>query len=566
MAIETSHPLSRSQPLEIPSIITGDRPVPHSSPLYTFILISSLLSSSLIAVGCIEDRVGARLDADRTSQQSGGQREASEALDDSVGEEAEAALDVAIDGRPTPSLIDMNMDIDGSPDAISPPLGGHSDGVDMMTDEVDRLPDFAPPIEVTPPEAEDERCDGRDNDLDGRVDEEVSNACGGCTPLEGQSCVSWTAQMVQGMDALLDPTRIIGLAASVRDTERFELGDVECLRVISPQGPISALGRASLTSPLADLTLIEDESRPGRYRPILMEPPFTLHRPGDRVELSWTGEDSLTPDDPMSIPEGRLSLTSPARLNTSNQSSLQPILDLFTRNPNIDSDFPRLRWSAIPQDLEIPEGQEDVLTLYVGGSKSLFQQGDYRGIQHYQMNASLVDDGLFILPLTEADGLEGSSTWVFLERSRRAWLNFGLHSVTAKIGHRVELRQSGVSMGGDSPPPFELTSPDPLDPRVDPQEGLELSWTTPESGFEGALTVSLILSGVARTEQLICSVSEPELGGLLIPPEHLNFWPTTMGSLRQVSLKADLKSIELSAPDRGQYRSSVSLILRLSSP
>ena len=121
-------------------------------------------------------------------------------------------------------------------------------------------------------------------------------------------------------------------------------------------------------------------------------------------------------------------------------------------------------------------------------------------------------------------------------------------------------------MGGDSPPPFELTSPDPLDPRVDPQEGLELSWTTPESGFEGALTVSLILSGVARTEQLICSVSEPELGGLLIPPEHLNFWPTTMGSLRQVSLKADLKSIELSAPDRGQYRSSVSLILRLSSP
>ena len=86
MAIETSHLLSRPHP----SNLKRDRRAPRSSASQysSSSLTCSLLSLSLLIVGCIEDRVGARLDADRTSQQNGGEREGGERHDERGGEEA----------------------------------------------------------------------------------------------------------------------------------------------------------------------------------------------------------------------------------------------------------------------------------------------------------------------------------------------------------------------------------------------------------------------------------------------------------------------------------------------
>ena len=125
--------------------------------------------------------------------------------------------------------------------------------------------------------------------------------------------------------------------------------------------------------------------------------------------------------------------------------------------------------------------------------------------------------------------------------------------------------------------PFEIRSPSPSAPSVDPAQGLTIEWSALEGQvLTGTLTLSLLLSSPTRTEQIQCIFDPPSQmeeetdealylqgGTFTIPPEYLSFWPDTPDSLKQLNLRYDAKNIQFSFPDRGQYKESVSLILKL---
>ena len=138
--------------------------------------------------------------------------------------------------------------------------------------------------------------------------------------------------------------------------------------------------------------------------------------------------------------------------------------------------------------------------------------------------------------------------------------------VLASIGHRYEARRSGGSEQNRDLANLEIISPDPNAPEPSVvQDGLRIAWRfINDQNSAESFAVSLILYDAIWSENLTCVLSDPNQSELLIPATQLEFWPQGPQSVRQITLSSEQKRLELGYPDRGVWRLSESLILRLS--
>jgi hypothetical protein len=484
--------------------------------------------------------------------------------DDAEVEEDQGGEDMVTDMRLTPEdeggMIDTDADVDAGA-------------------EVDDWPELDLPL----PEVEEERCDGIDNDLDALTDEGVSNPCGGCGPLDEEvGCVAWRVNLVQTQSFAdsssiepereinageLDPQRLVTLSASVSFYEEFTVEGARCERYSASQSWEGArsFGDASLDTPRASLTLRPNPTQPGRYRALGEDDPFNIHRPQDEVNFAWDGWSNPAVNPPQPIIEpGELSLRSPELVRLATDDELVRVIEALQR-PEDELATPEqvsLRWVAEPQ------GQEAgaPLTFYVGGSQSLLRSGAYQEIRHYLLSAQLFDDGRLDFELPSEFRAPGSAIWVYLERAHQVGAVQGEHPIFMRVGHRAERRSSAAGGAPSSPVALELLNPLADQPEPDvTADGLTVRWRLTDPGAPPErVVVSLILYDTLWTEQVACLVDDPSLGAITLPASRLGFWPTGPQSVRQLTLRADTKSLGFSYPDRGLLRRSDSLILRLS--
>ena len=194
----------------------------------------------------------------------------------------------------------------------------------------------------------------------------------------------------------------------------------------------------------------------------------------------------------------------------------------------------------------------------------------YRKIAHAQMNVVLEDDGYFDWPAELVD-LPLRSHWVYLDRSQIQWVDFGPHSLQTQISARNEFRTSIDPLQSrfmdQVDQNFMIISPSPENPQVQPQNGLEISWTQgsiPQGPVGRMPLISLIFKDNQRTDLILCEL-ETSSNRLLLPSEAFSFWPIGSQSIRQLTLRNTFKEIIFESPDRGQLTQGVSLILQLQS-
>jgi hypothetical protein len=405
-----------------------------------------------------------------------------------------------------------------------------------------------PPLEASP-----EICDGIDNDLDYWIDEEVSNPCGGCTPMEEQGCMSWQWQMIQGESTTLNTNRILSAAAYVSEYQDFNLDNAECILYVSPTQSVGSLGLARLESPLASLQLQVDPMQRGRYQVVpSLEEDIILHRPTDQVTLYWNGWQS-TQNQWSDVTAGELTLTSPPFMEESVRSSLQDLIQTLGDQTDHGNDL------SLPIYWQPAETGQ--VHLYIGASRLRVRQGDYQVIDHYQVQGHLADDGIFNFPLIPEMIHPQYSIWVYLERREHAFVDLGQHHLVGRIGHRVEVRQSAIA-GDSSALAMRLISPDPQMVEIDPTQGIRVAWES-TAVLDHPATVSLVRYDLTRVEQLICRMQDTQSRSVVIPSEWLTFWPQGPGSFKQITVRIDDKIQNFTLPDRGYIRSSTSLILPL---
>jgi hypothetical protein len=211
-------------------------------------------------------------------------------------------------------------------------------------------------------------------------------------------------------------------------------------------------------------------------------------------------------------------------------------------------------------------GEADgTLRLFAGGSRSQFNRGGYRGIFHYQLDVRLADDGEFTVgPALSRLGLSDSSIWVYLRRENYRRVVIGPHAVELAAASRAELRASG-NLDAQDPPAFQITSPSPDAPRIEPGLPVTIRWTAPPA--EGPLTISLIYGDAEGLESRYvgCEVAHPETGELVLPAEATLGWPVEPDATRLLTVRQDLATVEVPAgsADRGQITYAYSLLLPL---
>ncbi len=415
------------------------------------------------------------------------------------------------------------------------------------------LPDAGSPDAFVPPDAcvpVDEVCDGVDDDCDGAIDEGIANPCGGCGPVPETGCQAWRVEMTQDPQGTLDPDRIVALLAGIGAYETREIPGGVCDAVTLPDQPMDAhLGVVQVVSPRRRLFLLpEYDARLGghRYAAQDVEGRVDVHRGGDVVEVEAAGGAVL----------GRFegSITAPEPLDEVEAGDLEGLLDVARG----DADEARIAWE--PAGL----GGVGTVRLFVGGSRPLFTSPSYRGIEHYQLDAVLADDGDFAPPRGFfGAGVPDSSVWVWMARERSRRVIMGGHSVTLSAGQRVELRGNGP-LAADEPHPFDVVSPAPEDARLFEGRPLVVGWTALPEG-KGPLVVSLTLidgeSGVTR--QVACVADAPDAGQLVLPADLIGEVPTGAGDLRQLSVRWGLADETLEEPDIGRLTRSATVILQL---
>ena len=448
------------------------------------------------------------------------------------------------------------VDSAGGRDRDVPPTdaGVPTPGEDAVAAEDDAGADSAPaPTDATPPEPDaapiPEACNGEDEDGDGRVDEGVANACGGCGGIPPGGCQAWSINLVQDGEALLDPSRVVFRAANILGTSTFAVDNGQCdqIRIATTADPDGHLGEVAITAVL-DALALSPGTHPATGAPTYdTDPPSSplrLHQSGDVVTVSATGGRAVAPFE--------TALTAPETLSAVDAASLDPWI-AAARGEGADAPL-NLSWVAGSGDLR----------LYVGGSKQVFGLTPfYRAIEHYLLDIALDDDGELSLPGDLfGEGSPNSSVWAYLSRTRSQQLPLDQHAVALEIGQRVERRASGGAEEADSPP-FQIVNPSPNERVVQAGFPLPVRWSALPPGV-GPLTVQLLFRNEAIEEQHVisCTVEDPVLGALEIPAEIMAAWPEDAG-FRQLSLRWPLFTQPVAGEDEGGLSRSLTMILRL---
>lgn len=412
-----------------------------------------------------------------------------------------------------------------------------------------------PPVQTTP----EILCDGNDDDADQKVDEGIANPCGGCLAMDDLGCEAWVFDFVQDETQLLNPSRIVGLSAKILQASTFETENANCETYVLPRTTQSHLGvihvdvMRDLNQNMNTLDLIPtyDQNR-GRYNYLSSDNEISkqLYQAGDLISASWPGDrDQL-------LGTGAISVLAPLGLEESDDIALNQILDRYrTDGSNMPNSDP-IRWTPKNQGL---------FSMYVGGSRQLFNQGNYRGIHHYLLSALLEDDGVLDLPPDLISPELGSSAvWAYFQRYQRTWLDLGRGSVEAFAGQQRSVRRSANGMSIETPL-FDIISPSPANPTINPNADLQVEWSRPRAFVmdpKATMIVSLLLYA-QEARQIICEIKSQDLTQITIPSRYLSPWPTGADALRQLTVRWVKKTYDLSLPDVGGYDESYSLILQL---
>lgn len=410
-------------------------------------------------------------------------------------------------------------------------------------------------LDLGPPQPE--MCNGLDDDQDGEIDEEVSNVCGGCGGIPPDGCQAWRIGLVQDPDGTLLAFRTVGLQAQVRGYSERAIDGAQCdvLRLAGAPDPDAHLGVVDIDASQAALHLIPtfDERIAG----------FSYD---NSPELARTPlHDATDAADPIVIRTGGGTLVAPFDLELDAPPPIDGIDDaelgalLAAARGEGDGDPISITWRPAPQ------ARDRATRIFIGGSKPIFGPTRlYRGIEFYQLDARVRDDGAFDLdPAGFAGGLPESSIWVYAVRETTHRRPVGQHAVEVVAGQRVEQRASGPT---DAPPdaaaPFAIVAPDPNDPVYVPGDPLDIEWGALPDG-DGPLELTLAYTDPLAAEQIQinCLVDDPAAGALTLPDEFTDGLPDD--GFVQLSLRWTLTAEPLPAPDRGALTRAVSMILRL---
>ena len=406
----------------------------------------------------------------------------------------------------------------------------------------------APDMAVGPPEI----CNGEDDDLDGEIDEDVSNLCGGCGGIPADGCQAWRIDLTQTaeVEQTLNPNRIVGLQGGVSSLSERDIDGAHCVfqRALAP-GPDAHLGIVTLVSPRITLTQVpayDALAHSIRYDNNPALGPTQVFETGDVVRIQAGGGQLVGTFD--------AELIGPRRIEGTTVEALQGAIDVI-RGTRIEP--ARVEWQAGGG------GTDGTLRFFAGGSRSQFNRGGYRGIFHYQLDVRLEDDGAFeVGPGLSRLGLSDSSIWVYLRRENYRRLVLGPHAVELAAASRAELRAAGT-LDAQEPPAFQIVEPSPDAPHITPGEPVTIRWS--EAPGEGPLVVALIFGDAEGLESnyVGCQVEHPETGALVLPAEATLGWPAAADATRLLTIRRDLASVPVDGPDRGAITYSYSLLLPL---
>lgn len=452
-----------------------------------------------------------------------------------------------------PSMFDAALDAER--DAIP----GDAMPGDAMPDAMpDALPDAAvddsgfigPDLGIPMPE----QCNGIDDDQDGSTDEGIANVCGGCGGIPPEGCQAWRINLVQDPDGTLIAFRTVGLQAQVLGYSERMIDGAACevLRLAEAPDPDAHLGVVDIDASLATLHLVprfDERLATITYdnSPELARTP--LHTGNETIEIRTGGGALVGPFD--------LDLQTPPPLAGVDEGALRTLLEA-ARGEGDDGPL-RLTWQTTRPT------REQSVRVFIGGSKPVFGPSNlYRGIEFYQLDAQVRDDGEFTLdPTWLSPGLPESSVWVYALREVTRRLPIGQHAVEAVAGQRFELRATGAAAPPvDAVAPFAIVEPSPNTPEYTPGEPLTVRWDALPEG-EGPLEVTLSYRDPLAAEQVQigCLVEAPAAGLLVLPAEFTEGLPAD--DFAQLSLRWTLTSQVLAAPDAGRATRAVSMILRL---